>query len=63
MMKNLVLVLIVFFFIVLVFNVVVFEKGDIFVWGGFVMVVFDELFLNINVGDDLGFGLIIDNNM
>ena len=43
-------------------SAVAFEKGDILVRGGFATVAPDESSSNINVGDDLGFGLTIDNN-
>jgi len=39
-----------------------FEKGDILVRGGFATVAPDESSSHILVGEDLGFGLTIDNN-
>ncbi len=61
-MKNLALALTALPFIASASNAVAFEKGDILVRGGFATVAPDESSSNINVGDDLGFGLTIDNN-
>ena len=61
-MKNLALALTALPFIASASSAVAFEKGDILVRGGFATVAPDESSSNINVGDDLGFGLTIDNN-
>ena len=61
-MKNLALALTTLPFIASASSAVAFEKGDILVRGGFATVAPDESSSNINVGDDLGFGLTIDNN-
>ena len=61
-MKNLALALTALPFIASASNAVAFEKGDILVRGGFATVAPDESSSNINVGDDFGFGLTIDNN-
>ena len=61
-MKKLSLALITLPLLATASSALAFEKGDILVRGGFAMVAPDESSSNIVVGEDLGFGLTIDNN-